>query len=99
MCALKVSAYKSPKVEELYLFLPADSLPADLPAELLTFFGEPQHVIDFELTPDRKLARANAADVLTSIAEKGYYIQSPPAEKEKVADITLPDLSFDRAPD
>lgn len=99
MSALKVSAYKSPKTEELYLFLPADSLPSDLPDELLTFFGEPQHVIDFELTPERKLARADAAEVLASIADKGYYIQTPPAEKEKVADITLPDLSFDRAPD
>lgn len=99
MSALKVSAYKSPKVEELYLFLPADSLPSDLPDELLTFFGEPQHVIDFDLTPERKLARADAAEVLASIAEKGYYIQTPPAEKEKVANITMPTLSFDCAPD
>ncbi len=99
MSALKVSAYKSPKTDELYLFLPADRSPSDLPDELLTFFGEPQHVIDFDLTPERRLAHADAAQVLASITEKGYYIQAPPAEKEKVADITLPDLSFDRAPD
>ncbi|HID00688.1 MAG TPA: YcgL domain-containing protein [Piscirickettsiaceae bacterium] len=99
MSTVKVSAYKSPKVEELYLFLPTDSLPSDLPDELLVFFGDPQHVIDFDLTPERKLPRADAAEVLASLAEKGYYIQTPPAEKEKITDISLPDLSFDRAPD
>lgn len=96
---MKVAAYKSPKTEELYLFVPADTELDTLPNELLVFFGEPQHVVDFELTPERKLARANPVEVLESIQAKGYYIQTPPSEKEKVADITLPELSFDRAPD
>lgn len=96
---MQVSAYKSPKTDELYLYVPADTAIADLPDELLVFFGEPQHVIDFELTPERRMPRANPVEVLESIQTKGYYIQTPPSEKEKVADITLPDLSFDRAPD
>lgn len=96
---MDISAYKSPKTEELYLFVPKGTDLDTLPKELLVFFGEPQHVVDFELTPERKLARANPADVLESIQRKGYYIQSPPAEKEKVADIQMPELSFDRAPD
>jgi len=96
---MRISAYKSPKTEEIYLFIPADAAINDLPDELLLFFGEPQHVIDFELTPERKMPRANPTEVLESIRARGYYIQSPPKEKEKVADITLPDLSFDRAPD
>jgi len=96
---MHISAYKSPKTEELYLFIPADADLNDLPDELLLFFGEPQHVIDFELTPERQLPRANAEEVLESLRIKGYYIQSPPSEKETVADNTLPELSFDRAPD
>ncbi|WP_294945339.1 YcgL domain-containing protein [Sulfurivirga sp.] len=96
---MQVSAYRSPKTEELYLFVPADSGLDDLPDELLVFFGEPQHVIDFELTPERKMPRADAREVLASLESKGYYIQTPPAEKEKVADIRMPDLAFDRAPD
>ena len=96
---MDVSAWRSPKTEELYLFLPKDTDPETLPNELLAFFGTPQHVVDFELTPERKLARADAREVLAQLKNKGYYIQSPPTEREKVADITLPDLSFDRAPD
>ena len=96
---MKISAYKSPKTDELYLFIPEEVAPDTLPNELLVFFGEPQHVIDFELTPERKLARANPQEVLESIQSKGYYLQTPPSEKEKVADITLPDLTFDKAPD
>ncbi len=96
---MKISAYKSPKTDELYLFIPEEVAPDTLPNELLVFFGEPQHVIDFELTPERKLARANPQEVLESIQSKGYYLQTPPSEKEKVADITLPDLAFDKAPD
>ncbi len=96
---MKISAYKSPKTDELYLFIPEEVSPDTLPNELLVFFGEPQHVIDFELTPERKLARANPQEVLESIQSKGYYLQTPPSEKEKIADITLPDLAFDKAPD
>ena len=96
---MDVSAYKSPKTEELYLFVPRDADLDALPDELLVFFGEPQHVVDFTLSPARKLPRANAAEVLTSLKRKGYYLQTPPAEREKAADIEMPTLSFDRAPD
>jgi len=31
-----------------------------------------------KLTPERKLARVKAVDVLAAIADKGFYLQLPP---------------------
>jgi len=36
--------------------------------------------MDMVLTKDKKLARADAQQVLDSIAEKGFYLQMPPAD-------------------
>lgn len=90
-----VSAYRSPKKDELYLFVPqADGL-TKIAAELLVMFGEPKHVVDFELTPDRKLGRSNAVEVLASIQSKGYFMQMPPNEIEKISDMPAPPEHLD----
>ncbi|MBF6058182.1 MULTISPECIES: YcgL domain-containing protein [Thiomicrorhabdus] len=86
MQAITVSAYRSPKKDELYLFVPQEDGLEKLPKELLVMFGEPQHVIDFELTPNRKMAREDAAKVYESVNSKGYYMQMPPSEVEKISD-------------
>jgi len=74
------SVYRSPKKEGMYLFVPKQDPFAKVPEQLLQTFGEPGHVLDLELTPERKLARANARDVLNGLAENGYYLQMPPHE-------------------
>lgn len=95
MEAIQVSAYRSPKKDELYLFVPqADGL-EKLPKELLTMFGEPTHVIDFELTADRQMAREDAKEVYESIQKKGYFMQMPPAEVEKFSDYAPPPEKLD----
>ncbi|WP_319380332.1 YcgL domain-containing protein [Thiomicrorhabdus sp.] len=86
MQAITVSAYRSPKKEELYLFVPQEDALEKLPKELLVMFGEPQHVIDFDLTPERRMAREDAAKVYAAITDKGYYMQMPPTEAEKISD-------------
>jgi uncharacterized protein YcgL (UPF0745 family) len=35
--------------------------------------------MQLEITPERKLARENAADVLKGIEENGFFLQMPPA--------------------
>lgn len=92
---MQISAYKSPKTEELFLFIPQDKPLDDLPNELRVFFGEPKHVIDFELTAEKKLAREDANEVLKNIEQKGYFMQMPPKEKEKFSDITPPPAHLD----
>lgn len=94
MQALKVSAYRSPKKEELYLFVPQDGL-EKLPSELLVMFGEPAHIIDFDLTPDRKMGRENAEEVYKSLQTKGYFMQLPPQEIEKISDMPPPPEHLD----
>ncbi len=86
MTTINVSAYRSPKKEELYLFVPQETGLEGLPKELLVMFGEPSHVIDFELTPEKKLAREDTQTVLDSLHSKGYYMQMPPSEVEKLSD-------------
>ena len=95
MTIIKVSAYKSPKKDELYLFVPQEDGLDKLPGELLVMFGEPRHVIDFDLTPDKKLAREDTAKVIEWLQTKGYFMQMPPNEVEKISDMAPPPERLD----
>ena len=74
--------YRSPKRQEMYLYVDKQRGLADVPDALLASFGEPEEVLVLKLSPERKLARADAAEVLTSIREQGYYLQMPPGPEE-----------------
>lgn len=74
------SVYRSPRKEGMYLYVPKQNPFAKVPEVLLQTFGEPGHVMDLELTPERRLARANAPDVINGLRENGYYLQMPPHE-------------------
>lgn len=74
--------YRSARREGMYLYLPQDADPADLPEALQKAFGTPQQALDLLLTPERKLARVSASEVLAKIAEQGFYLQMPPSEVE-----------------
>ncbi|MDG6778982.1 YcgL domain-containing protein [Thiomicrorhabdus sp. zzn3] len=95
MTVLQVSAYKSPKKDELYLYVPQEDGLEKLPKELLVMFGEPQHVIDFELTPERKLAREDSIKVIEALQSKGFFMQMPPEQVEKFSDIAPPPERLD----
>lgn len=95
MQAMQVSAFKSAKKNELYLFVPQENGLEKLPNELLVMFGEPQHVIDFELTHDRKMGREDPLKVLDGLKTKGYFIQMPPNEIEKISDMPAPPEHLD----
>jgi len=66
----------------MYLYVPesddSEALLNSLPGGLLILTGKLDKVMDLELTPDKKLASANAADVLLALKENGFYLQSPP---------------------
>jgi uncharacterized protein YcgL (UPF0745 family) len=71
--------YKSPRRAETYLYVEHQRGVADVPEALLESFGEPQAVMLLHLTPERRLARAKATDILSSIETQGYYLQLPPS--------------------
>jgi uncharacterized protein YcgL (UPF0745 family) len=62
----------------MYLFVDRDRPLEELPAELLAGFGKPELALNLVLTPERRLARADAATVLAALDEHGFYLQLPP---------------------
>ena len=81
------SIYRSPKKDEMYLYVAKAKGLVDVPEALLKMFGQPQHRMDMLLTEEKQLARANAADILADIDDKGYYLQMPPVRDEYLLDL------------
>ena len=77
--------YKSSRKQEMYLYVDKARGLQDVPETLLGRFGEAVPVMLVLLTPQYRLARANAAEVLTSIAAQGFYLQMPPTSGELLA--------------
>lgn len=71
--------YKSPRKSEMYIFVRREDALNRVPEKLLNEFGEPQLVTSIELSPQRKLARALASEVLQKLEEQGFYLQLPPS--------------------
>ncbi len=77
-----VSIFKSPKIDEMYVYVLRQDGLKKVPEVLLEKFGTPIHVSDMILTPERKLARAEAPRVLAQIEENGFYLQMPPKRED-----------------
>lgn len=81
------SIYKSPRKDEMYLYVEKRDALTRVPEALLEMFGTPVHVMDMPMKADRKLARVDADKVLDGVAEKGYYLQLPPPKEEYLLDL------------
>ena len=74
--------YRSPRKEQMYLYVSKAEGLARVPDALLGRFGEPEPIMLLNLDGTRKLARADADQVVAQIEEKGFYLQMPPTEEE-----------------
>ena len=74
--------YKSLKRADTYVYLARRDDFACVPAPLLATLGRLQHVLDVELTPERKLAREDAGEVRAHLAGRGFPLQVPPPGAE-----------------
>lgn len=72
-----VSVFRSSKKPDTYLYVRRGQTWEDLPEALRTLFGKPIHAMDLVLTPERKLARATAGQVLEAIRDKSFFLQMP----------------------
>lgn len=72
--------YRSPREQEMYLYVDKNEGLSRVPPELLQRFGVPKLVTILVMTAERKLARASAEQVIESIAARGFYLQMPPAK-------------------
>jgi len=77
--------YKGGVNEETYLFVDKEQGLDAVPETLKIQFQNPILVTQFKLTPDRKMARSEAAVVIQSIQEKGFYLQLPPPKDPQLS--------------
>lgn len=76
--------YRSPRKDEMYLYLAKEDAFDDIPEPLMQRFGTPQLVMQLDLDPQRKLARVEVGAVLASLAENGFFLQMPPELKPEL---------------
>lgn len=74
----QVRVYRTPRTPDLYLYVDEAEDLARVPASLLERFGTLELALEFELTRGRKLARAQAPQVLEDIDRQGFHLQLPP---------------------
>ncbi len=74
--------YKSPKLDQTYLYvLHRDDFSA-VPEALLKTFGQPQLVTLINLATKSKLAHADINKVRQQLTEQGFYLQLPPPPED-----------------
>jgi uncharacterized protein YcgL (UPF0745 family) len=80
----EVKVYRSAKKADTYLYLPAESELTDLPDELNQLFGRAIFAMELLITPELKMSRLKAVDVLVALKERGYLLQLPPPSNAPV---------------
>lgn len=70
--------YKGKRRGDNYLFVEREGDFSRVPAVLLELLGGIERVMELELRPERRLAQADAAEVMRLLREQGYYLQLPP---------------------
>ncbi len=81
------SVFKSPRKDEMYLYVDKKEQLERVPEQLLAMFGKPVHVMDMPLKAERKLARIDGAKLLAEIAARGFYLQMPPPKDDYMLDL------------
>ena len=69
--------YRSRKKADTYLYISKQDGFSTIPEGLMRLFGKPEFTLKFDLTPNRKLAVANARDIIDSLNQQGFYLQMP----------------------
>jgi uncharacterized protein YcgL (UPF0745 family) len=70
--------YRSPRKQDMYLYLAEEDGFDTVPDELLERFGGPVLVIGLELSSRRQLAREDVEQVMHNLRTRGYHLQMPP---------------------
>ena len=77
---MKCYIYRCSRKEDLYIYLSEKDDFSCVPAEIMRALGMTEFTMELELTPDRKLARENAATVRKNLSDKGFHLQLPGGE-------------------
>ncbi len=76
---MQAYVYKSQRKDDTYVYLAERDAFGVLPAPLQASLGSLQLVLEMALTDDRRLARADAAQVRAELQSRGFYLQVPPS--------------------
>jgi len=72
------AVYRSRRNPDTYIYVDHAEGLGRVPEVLLRELGGTERAMTLVLTPERRLARTSAAEVLRAIREQGYYLQMPP---------------------
>lgn len=72
--------YRSDKRPETYVYLREQDAFGVLPPDLLKALSPLKPALQFDLQPERKLARDDTSKVLANLSSIGYHVQFPPNE-------------------
>lgn len=75
---MQAYVYKSLRKAETFVYLRERDAFGLLPEVLRAQLGELRFVLDVALTPERTLAREDAAVVRRNLTDQGFHIQFPP---------------------
>lgn len=78
MSKLICNIYRSRKKQGMYLYVSKQDMLQRVPEQLLEMFGLPELAMTMLLTPEKTLARVQAAQVIETLEQQGYYLQMPP---------------------
>ena len=70
--------YKSRRKSDTYVYLRERDGFGLIPDPLRSSLGELTFVLEVMITPERKLARADAKVVRANLIERGFHVQYPP---------------------
>lgn len=76
---MQAHVYKSRRKADTYVFLAARDDFSRLPEAVRDSLGPLEFVLEVALTPERKLARADAGAVRESLVLRGFHLQIPPS--------------------
>lgn len=95
---MQAYVYKSQRKADTFVYLAQRDDFACVPEPLRSQVGALSFVLEVALTPERKLAREDAAVVRKNLAARGFHIQFPPvpdfgerASGERTSDQRAPD--------
>ncbi|MEL1266277.1 YcgL domain-containing protein [Pseudoxanthomonas putridarboris] len=75
---MQAYVYKSQRKADTFVYLATRDDFTVLPEPLRTQLGALAFVLEVALTPERRLAREDAAVVRQNLAARGFHIQFPP---------------------
>ena len=81
---MQAYVYKSQRKADTFVYLATRDDFSLLPEPLRTQLGDLSFVLEVALTPDRKLAREDAAIVRGNLSTRGFHIQFPPQPDPRV---------------